>query len=748
MRSDGQGWAAEQLQDIAIASAGSFEVLDFTEPVSEGADLVVTVSVGCANFPKVEGGIPLRTRERLRINIPSRFPLRRPAVHFTHKRYAGFAHVQWGDYICLYQAPEVEWVPGQGMFGLMERVDEWLRAAAANELDPMGMPLHPPIAYTVSDYSIVPRVDTPDPEDQVWIGFAEITRDSDLVAELGNWFHYSDNNRPARLASAVLLPATMPSEYPETVYDLIVALLHRGLTVEIIHAIVNLGVLSAPAGKPTIFILGAAMRGIAGEKACQHLAAWVVDPQQSQKLRDAAIGKVEEKNDIDAFYSWAASAKVEWCQVLEDRPEIVVRRDAESPSAFWQSKQVALLGCGAIGSTIAPMLARAGISRLELYDSGIVRPGILVRQDFRRDDIGYTKCSALRVRLLGYRPDLNVTAHRRDILRVIDDEEAMKTLLGVDIIVDATASRSISTALEKHFRKVGTHHPPVISMAIGHNADFGMMTLVRESHAGMSLDADRRTKLALSDTARGQAYLDEYWPIDAARRMPFQPEPGCSSPTFRGSLADVLNLTSRMTNVAASWLAANASAPRAFAMDLSGGGLATGPDREVGFQWRPYTVIPDGNHGYQVRITSEAMASVLWWRNRSARVRGADVETGGPLFGELDELLKVIWIDEVGGPPPDSIASPHGFICGTEGLVAMNAEKVRRTRGSVSFVGMWHTHPGGVPVPSTTDLSAMQQLLGKGSDFLGRRFLMMIIGGTRKNPLVTATVFQRSDYGG
>ncbi|MFG1352357.1 ThiF family adenylyltransferase [Xanthobacter autotrophicus] len=749
MRSEGQAWAVDQLEEITTASAGSFEVLDIEEPGEEGAALRLAVSIDCSRFPRVHGGVPLRARERLRISIPSRFPLSRPDAHFTHKRYADFAHVQWGDSICLYQAPEVEWVPAQGMFGFIERVNEWLRAGAANELDPIGMPLHPPVAYATSNYSIVPCVDAPKPEHPFWGGFVEVTRDGKVAAELGHWFAYGEERSERRLASAILLPATMPHEYPATMFDLIKTLVARDVPLHLIHTIVNLGALSTPAGKPSIFVLGAAMRGIAGGETRQHLASWLIDADQSQKLRDAVMAAtLDDPKDIEAFYAWAADAKVEWCRVLEDRPQIVVRRDAESPSTFWKGKQVALLGCGAIGSTVAPMLARAGAARLELYDYNVVTPGILVRQDFDRNLVGYTKSIALRVRLIGARPDIDVTAHHRNILNVLNNPEELERLMGVDVIIDATASRSISTALELHFRKAAKKHPPIVSMAIGHNGDFGLMTLVKEQHAGMSVDADRRVKLALANTAMGKAYLKEYWPTDAARRKQFQPEPGCSSPTFRGSFADVLNLTSRMTNVAASWLTVDAPAPRAFAMDLSGDGLATGPAREIGFEWRPHHVILDGQHGYQIRMSEEARAAVLAWIRRSERVRGKTVETGGVLFGEVDELLKVIWVDEVSGPPPDSLASPEGFLCGTAGVADMNAEKIKRSSGSVSFVGMWHTHPQALPIPSKTDLGAMKELLGQGTGFLGRRFLMLIVGGTSKAPFVSATVFQRSDYGG
>ncbi len=747
MRSEGQAWAIDQLEELVAASAGSFEIIRLDEPEHTGDAVVLIVSIECSHFPRAEGGVPLRGRERLRINIPSTFPLARPDAHFTHKLYADFPHVQWGDSICLYQAPEVEWVPGQGMFGFLSRVNEWLRAAAANELDPTGMPLHPPVVYATSRFHVVPCQDTPNPDPPYWGGFVEVTSEGEVAAELGRWFKYGDELPPGRLASAILLPTTMPHEYPRTMLDLITALVERGVPLSLIHVIVYLGVLRTESGKPAIFVLGAAMRGIAGGRSIQHLACWLIDPQQSQILRDAAVSSTPDNpTDIDAFYAWAGDAKVEWCRVLEDRPEIVERRDSESSARFWKGKHVALLGCGAIGSTVAAMLARAGVGRLQLYDSGVVTPGVIVRQDFRRDHVGYSKSSAVRVGLLGSRPGLHASAYQNNIVDLLKEEEGAERLMSADVIIDATASRSVSSALELQFRTGPKKHPPIISMAIGHNADVGLMTLVTDGHVGMSIDVDRQCKLALARSSRGQSFLEEFWPTDTDRRRPFQPEPGCSSPTFRGSYADVLGLTARMTNMAASWLYSDALGPRAFVFDVSAGGLMADRPRELEFTWRPYRLLNDRRHGYEIRVGHEANAAILAWIRRSERVEGKRVESGGTLFGEVDELLKVIWIDEVGGPPPDSVASPVGFRCGTVGVHEMNAEKATRTSGSVSFVGMWHTHPLGLPNPSGTDLDAMQQLLGAEASYLGRRFLMVIVGGTSSRSIVSGSVFQRSDY--
>jgi proteasome lid subunit RPN8/RPN11 len=114
------------------------------------------------------------------------------------------------------------------------------------------------------------------------------------------------------------------------------------------------------------------------------------------------------------------------------------------------------------------------------------------------------------------------------------------------------------------------------------------------------------------------------------------------------------------------------------------------------------------------------------------------------LFGQIDEFLRVIWIDEVSGPPPDSVASADGFICGVAGVAEMNAEKIARTRRSVAFIGMWHTHPGGKPRPSPVDRSAMRELLGS-PNFHGRHFLMLIVGGSASSPNIAGSLFDRHD---
>ena len=67
--------------------------------------------------------------------------------------------------------------------------------------------------------------------------------------------------------------------------------------------------------------------------------------------------------------------------------------------------RVHIIGCGAIGSTVAENLARFGITNITLYDFDYVEPHNIANQMFRSTDIGKLKVEALADALLDINPD-------------------------------------------------------------------------------------------------------------------------------------------------------------------------------------------------------------------------------------------------------------------------------------------------------------------------------------------------------
>jgi molybdopterin/thiamine biosynthesis adenylyltransferase len=68
--------------------------------------------------------------------------------------------------------------------------------------------------------------------------------------------------------------------------------------------------------------------------------------------------------------------------------------------------RVHIIGCGAIGSTVAENLARFGITKMTLYDFDVVEPKNIANQMFTNEDIGKKKVRAVAEYLMKINPDI------------------------------------------------------------------------------------------------------------------------------------------------------------------------------------------------------------------------------------------------------------------------------------------------------------------------------------------------------
>lgn len=748
----GQQQALQQLHAIALASetlGEPLEIVSVKRPAEAGRDLWIDVSVSCKSMldARVEDGLPLQDRERFSLAVPADFPFQKPSAWVTHDRFAGFPHVQWKHSLCLYQASDVEWNASDGMFGFMTRLDEWLRRGVRGELDETGAPLHPPVAYAKSDAALaIIRADTPEAQAGRWLGAAHLRLADNRVDVLG-WSHLGEPlPKGVPLGAAVLLPEALPFEYPDKGEQLLAHFERAGVPIEDLLDLLQIVVLANEKGTPLYIAVGAPGRGIKGIGNLKyHLAVWRLDHVTVDALR-LSLYELHPDPQLSAIggkarglvRDWLKATDVAWCRVAEERPQIVTRRDERSPLGWVRGRAISVWGCGALGGTIAECLVRAGVRKIVLRDGGMVTPGLLVRQNFTDADVGKPKADALADRLRRIRPDVEVDAKRCDILT--DPLAGTDWTDGAELVIDATASDSVAKKLEARLTQADGRRAPIVSAVVGHDASMGLAVFASPSWTGGAADAYRKAKLAACAGPELREFADEFWPTKA--RDFFQPEPGCSSPTFAGSAADAVSMAGALLNVAVSGIAGGEPAG-AFFIPAVWRRDRLSPKR---FSWQNDLVIPDAVCGYEVRIQPSAKREMSGWISRSARLKGPRVETGGLLFGEIDNAARVIWVSEVSGPPPDSTASPTGFVCGTTGTQKLNRELRERSRGSVTFVGTWHTHPGMAARPSDVDLSGMHKIVCS-PDFRAPRSLLLIAGGdVLRQPHYTAMLFERSRF--
>jgi integrative and conjugative element protein (TIGR02256 family) len=232
---------------------------------------------------------------------------------------------------------------------------------------------------------------------------------------------------------------------------------------------------------------------------------------------------------------------------------------------------------------------------------------------------------------------------------------------------------------------------------------------------------------------------------DPPRTNTFQPEPGCSEPTFRGSAAEVQGLASQLLSGALGDLVAGdmpdeADDPHDEAREpvasmsarIARLPYASGPCTGEYVTWADDHTEVDAESGYEIRFAPSVLDSMQDEAYGTSRTRGPDVETGGILLGLIDDPSRVIWVTSATGPTPGSQQSNSQVSIATKGTRELITAMEDKSSGRIRFVGMWHTHPRALPYESPTDQQAMHDLLTNTSHSL-HRALLVIVGGEQES---------------
>ncbi|MBL0312069.1 MAG: ThiF family adenylyltransferase [Holophagaceae bacterium] len=114
------------------------------------------------------------------------------------------------------------------------------------------------------------------------------------------------------------------------------------------------------------------------------------------------------------------------------KQRIFLGREAD---ALLRTKRVAVVGLGALGSVIAPWLARAGVGHLTLIDRDLVERSNLQRQLlYTEDDLGQPKAEVAMARLSRANPEIGLQAMVADLT----SGNTRELLSGFDLICDGT----------------------------------------------------------------------------------------------------------------------------------------------------------------------------------------------------------------------------------------------------------------------------------------------------------------------
>ncbi|OZC01285.1 ThiF family adenylyltransferase [Rubricoccus marinus] len=744
--------ALAEAREIEAASGGGFSIVGIRY---DAGSLTIDVDLDARTFiaAHTPGGLLFEPTEHVSITLPPTFPVGYPRASVAHTRFAGYENVLRGDGLCLFRSPSTDWDPKMGLSGyVLERLWTWFDRVARNDVEQQGGAFHAPTLSRVLPVpaAVVAEASEPDAT-RPWMGYTRLTvappkaidharaSTPDRVVIKGWDTSTARHIRGQRFGAAVLVGGRLGFEFPDTLGSLLRSLESTGLEPRTVVKHLGRVARAGVRGHPLYFTIGTSM----GIDDSRHFLTTLFLPRPLSEALWEAGGTRRKEEAIDRVLTEGDGLPLLVCRSHEARPTVAVRRDQGAPMSWFEGREVAIWGCGAVGGPIAIAIARAGAARLVLRDKGVVSPGLLARQPYEADDVGLAKVDALRHRIRGIRPDLRVEADINDVTRIPPGTDWSD---GAEIVIDATAAIPVRAFLDL---RRSTPAVPILTVGVDARAERVFARLLTGSDPGSLGDLERDVRLQLAEREGGREYLDGFFPSRPRDSTdPFYPEPGCSESTFVGSAADMNALSAMALNWSARRLVQSQGTSAAL--------LACQPylaledtDRlaSVQFGARPYCHLKDPRLGFTVHL-GEGVTSQLSRAIADARERlGPDVETGGALFGDWDSVRRVVWIDRAGPPPLDSIEAVDRFTCGVEGLAAETERLATASHGAVGFIGTWHTHPRHPPEPSGRDLASLADVFSR-PERLPRVFTMLIVGSPHTAPELHPHVFSKGEFRG
>lgn len=273
---------------------------------------------------------------------------------------------------------------------------------------------------------------------------------------------------------------------------------------------------------------------------------WELIPERAKAFLESCIGNPQLNWAIPPMIPLALGYQIpnrqelhwEWILIRKDvdtdsfwRQEILWGRTINAARARFfgrgclhqnvQSSSVLLIGCGAIGSALAEVLARGGVSYLTLSDPQVVEQGNICRSAYTFSDIHSGKVDALAGRLIAVSPFITVNIIREGLIASPKHQRAFQEIKervwDFDLVIDCTADDSVAWMLDQMKLK-----STVINLSITDQANH---LLAVANTGGESILPAKRQILA----ALGQAH----------KEPTFYEGQGCWHPTFRASYADI-----------------------------------------------------------------------------------------------------------------------------------------------------------------------------------------------------------------
>lgn len=417
------------------------------------------------------------------------------------------------------------------------------------------------------------------------------------------------------------------------------------------------------------------------------------------------------KASVDAIAERKFDEDIQLVQII-DLPTPQFARGLSNTSEDIGSKDIAIIGCGAIGSKLAYHLFRTGFEKLTLIDSDYMLPHNYLRHGLSMGRFLDNKAKLLKefLKIMLPRFGSNVKSIEDDVISKITSNH-----LHNDIIIDCTASAMVLHAIDEHRPNLSQS---IVRFAISDGGKVGLVYFnstkgVRLSDYYMYLLRLCVTNLEYEEDFSQWFKTESSYTLDKIRIGE-----GCHSNTM--VLGD--DLISTHTGIASNLIRNYKYCNRENEIYLS----------FLDYDW------PGSCHTDKVSVPDFEQYNLesSEWKVRvpkdledfiSAQSRHAGKnETGGYLMGCWDIKRKVVYILHTF--IPTDIRGTHSKLTLGTGGWKKEIDRVQKlTSGTLRYIGDWHSHPKGSTRMSNIDVKSCAATLC--TEMENNRFICLICNG-------------------
>jgi len=378
------------------------------------------------------------------------------------------------------------------------------------------------------------------------------------------------------------------------------------------------------------------------------------------------------------------------------------------------TRMIVQVGAGSLGSALHDCLLRQGFGQWTLVDHDYLKPHNLARHVLGRGALGANKAVVMAGRAISR--GVRSSHIEANVLAPGEKREVLQTALdNAELIIDATASAAAARALSANPATA----PRVSTFFLGDAKAIAVLVEGAGRHCRIDDLEAAFVVSAIQDDRIARILVQS--PTDLATPA------SCRAPTSRAPW----NRVEAFAGLAAEAIRDHADKPAAAIIVHEW--IEASATIESHTVYAPnFEIFPAGS--WTVRLSADVLAEL-----KQRRSDHSPRETGGALFGAVDQWNRTIHVVAHYSDLEDSVGSETSFQRGLAGFEDFVASVASRTRGAIVYVGEWHSHPPGHSAdPSTTDLvqlAGLAQLLKQE----GRPAISLIVSAEGTNVLLGET---------